>query len=132
MFLVLLCKEQTKLKLDDWLTRFVSNQVYLGVYLQSNPLVEEAIVFSMGEKSFTVHVPRLGLTSRLYLDKILDVTSTFDKEEGVIKLHASSNATHGWTSATIKILSKILVRCTVSPKGGPIETQLEFLRPILS
>ena len=106
-------------------------QVYLGVYLRSNPLDEEAVVTSMGEKSFTVHVPRLGRTSRLYLDKILNATATYDKAEKAIKLQASSTVT-GWTLATINILSKILVRCSLAAKAGPVEIQLDFIRPILS
>lgn len=105
-------------------------QVYLAIYLQSNPLEEKAVVMSMGEKAFTVHVPRLGITSRIYLDKIPDVVAAFNEVEGMLELRAASTATHAWTSATLKILSKVLVRCVVAAKAGPIETLLEFVRPM--
>lgn len=99
------------------------------MYLLSNPLREEAVVISIGEKSFTVHVPRVGITSRLYLDKIPDIAATFNEAEGVLDLQATSTVTHDWTFAAIRILSKIVVRCMVVAKGGPIDIQLAFLRP---
>lgn len=107
-------------------------QVYLSVYLQRHPLEEEAVVISMGAQSFTVNVPKLGLTSRLFLDKIPNVNATYNEVEGVLELHSASTANHNWTTASIKILSKIVVRCTVADKTGPIETHLDFIRPVAS
>lgn len=106
-----------------------SSQVYLAVYIAANPLEEEAVVTSIGEKSFTVNIPRLGMTSRMYLDKIPDIAATFDDVEKILHLTASSTVTHKWTEATVKIFARVLVRCTVASKAGPIEIELEFLRP---
>lgn len=106
--------------------------MYLAVYVQANPLnAEEAVVISMGEQSFTVNIPRLGVTDRLYLDKIPDVHATYNEGEGVLHLEAASTVTHDWTYASIKIFSKIVVRCAVVAKGGPIGIQLEFVRPLM-
>lgn len=99
------------------------------MHVASNPLVEEAVVMSIGEKSFTVNVPRLGVTSRIYLDKIPDIAATFDDVNNTLHLTASSTVTHEWTEATIKVFAKVHVRCTVSDKEGPIRIELEFLRP---
>ncbi|CAM9097036.1 unnamed protein product [Ectocarpus fasciculatus] len=106
-----------------------SDEVYLAVHVASNPLEEEAVVTSVGEQSFTVNIPRLGVTSRLYLDKIPDIAATYDELEGTIHLTSSSTVTHQWADATIKIFAKVRVLCTVAEKTGPIEILLEFLRP---
>lgn len=87
------------------------------------------MVISIGEQSFTVNIPRLGVTSRMYIDRIPDVVATFNGVENTLHLTASSTVTHEWTTATIKIFAKVLVRCTVAKKTGPIEISLEFLRP---
>lgn len=87
------------------------------------------MVISIGEKSFTVNVPRLGITTHIFLDKIPDTVSTFDEAERTLVLQATSTVTHTWVSATIKIMSKIFVRCAAAAKPGPVEIQLEFLRP---
>lgn len=105
--------------------------MYLAVYLQRNPLEEEAVVISMGAQSFTVNVPKLGITSRIFLDKVPDVNATYNEDEGLLQLHSASTVTHDWTIANIKILSIIAVRCTVSDKAGPIEVHLDFIRPIV-
>lgn len=99
------------------------------MHVASNPLEEEAVVVSIGEKSFTVNVPRLAVTSRIYLDQIPDIAATFNDAEKTLKLTASSTVTHEWTDATIKVFAKVQVRCTVSDKAGPIQIELEFLRP---
>lgn len=114
----------------DLLRRSLCPQVYLGVYLQSHPRVEEeAVVMSMSGKAFTVHVPRLGITCVIFLDKIPDVVAKFDEVERTLDLQATSTVTHQWTTATIRILSKVVTRCVVSTGGGVFVTQLEFLRP---
>lgn len=99
------------------------------MHVASNPLEEEAVVISVGEQSFTVNVPRLAVTSRIYLDKIPDIAATFNDVEKTLNLTASSTVTHVWTEATIKVFAKVQVRCAVSDKAGPIQTELEFLRP---
>lgn len=100
------------------------------MHVASNPLEEEAVVISVGEQSFTVNVPRLAVTSRIYLDKIQDIAATFDDMEKTLHLTASSTVTHEWTEATIKVFAKVQVRCTVSNKSGPIQIELEFVRPM--
>lgn len=86
------------------------------------------MVMSMGSKSFTVHIPRLGITSRIFLDKIPDTTAQFDTEEEVLSLKSTS-ARHSWTTLQLRVFSRILVRCVTAPADGPIEIQLEFIRP---
>lgn len=99
------------------------------MHVASNPLEEEAVVISVGEQSFTVNVPRLAVTSRIYLDHIPNIVATFNDMENTLNLTASSSITHEWTQATIKVFAKVQVRCTVSDKAGPIQIELEFLRP---
>lgn len=99
------------------------------MHVASNPLEEEAVVISIGALSFTVNVPRLAVTSRIYLDHIPDIATTFNEVENTLNLTASSSVTHDWSEATIKVFAKVQVRCTVSDKAGPIQIELEFLRP---
>lgn len=87
------------------------------------------MVISIGKQSFTVNVPRLGVTSRMFIDRIPDVVATFNDVENTLHLKASSTVTHEWTEATMNVFAKVLVRCTVAKKTGPIEIELEFLRP---
>lgn len=85
---------------------------------------------SIGEMSLTVHVPRLGVTSRIYLHKIPDIALTFNRTERTIDLQATSTITHHeLTSATIAFLTKLVVRCVVADKVGSIEISLEVVRP---
>lgn len=105
------------------------DEVYLAVHVQSNPLEVEAVVVSLGRNCFTVNVPHLGLTERIYLDKILDATSTFDETEKSLFLQAKSTTANGWTTATIKVMSKVVVRCMAAEKKGPIQLLLQFLWP---
>lgn len=89
----------------------------------------EAVVVSVGKNAFTVNVPQLGLTDRLYLDKIPGTTSTFDEMGNTILLQATSPTANGWTTATLGFLSKVVVGCFASPKAGPVVIQLQFLWP---
>ena len=96
--------------------------------MKSNALEVEAVVVSLGKNCFTVNVPHLGLTERIYLDKIPDTTSTFHEAERSLVLQATSTA-NGWTTAIIRVLSKVVVRCMAAATTGPIQLHLEFLRP---
>lgn len=97
--------------------------------MQSNTLVEEAVVVSVGERFFNVNVPRLGVTDGIFLDKIPDIVATFNQAKRTLNLQATSTVTHQWTTATIRILVKLVVR-VVATNGVPIESKLEFLRPV--
>lgn len=107
------------------------DQVYLAVHLLTNTVEETALVISMGERSFTVNVPRLGITERLFLDKMPDIVGELDEAEGCLYLKSTSSAQHTWTIVGLKILSKIIVRCTVAAKEGPVQVRLEFVRPYM-
>lgn len=108
----------------------IFSQVFLAVHIASNPLEAEAMVISVGAKSFTVYVPSLGVKSQMYLDKIPDIAATFDEVEETLRLTASSTVTHTWTEATIKIFARVHVRCSVpADQTGLIKVELQFLRP---
>lgn len=102
--------------------------MYLAVHVKSNPLEVEAVVVSLGKNAFTVNVPLLGLTERIYIDNI-PATSTFDETEKSLFLQATSTTANGWATATIKVMSKVVVRCMAAEKKGPIKLHLEFLWP---
>lgn len=105
--------------------------MYLAVYLRRNPLEAEAVVVSLGLQAFTVNVPILGISSTVYLDKIPDIEVTHNDEPGsALHLQATSTVTHDWTSTTIELLSRVVVRCAVADGSGPISVQAYFLRPV--
>ncbi|CAM9670655.1 unnamed protein product, partial [Discosporangium mesarthrocarpum] len=104
--------------------------VFLAVYLKDHPTEEEAVLVSIGEKSFTVLVVALGLNSRVYLDKIPDINAQFDGTAKALELQATSETTHSsWKRVVLKIFSRIIVRCTAK-RVAPIDVQVDFVRPL--
>lgn len=100
------------------------------MYLRSNPLEAEAVVVSLGSRAFTVNVPLLGISSTVYLDKIPDIKVMHDELGSPLHLQATSTVTHDWTTTTIELLSKVIVRCAVADGSGPINVQVYFVRPV--
>lgn len=120
------------LQIHQLLERLCTIQVYLAVYLrahEADAVKEVGVVSSMGDKSFTIHVPRLGITHRMYLDKIADVTSTFDREEEVLHIQSTPAARYAWKDMKLEVFSKVMVKCKGEVERGPIEVVLELIGP---
>jgi len=59
-----------------------SDVVFLAVHIRDAPLRERGVVIGLGEKSFTVLVPSLGLQERLMVDEMPGVTVELEGEAG--------------------------------------------------
>ena len=57
-----------------------SDVVFLAIHIRNAPLLERGVVIGLGEKSFTVLVPSLGLQERIMIDEMPGVT--VEPEEG--------------------------------------------------
>jgi exoribonuclease R len=55
-----------------------SDVVFLAVHLRDAPLRERGVVIGLGEKSFTVLVPSLGIQERLMVDEMPGVVAELD------------------------------------------------------
>jgi hypothetical protein len=58
-----------------------SDEVYLAVYLLNNPMVTEAVVIGIGDKSFTGLILDFSLDERFYIDRIEGVDAEYIEEE---------------------------------------------------
>ena len=67
-----------------------SDEVFLCIYIQykyNNILLSDAYIIGLGEKSFTVMIPSLGIDERVYLDHYKQLTSsTYDEDRKQLTL----------------------------------------------
>jgi DIS3-like exonuclease 2 len=111
-----------------------SDRVFLCLYLKANPVAEVlAVVVGMGDKSFTVLVPDLGLEGRVYLDDTLDHFD-FKGGEEESKLHGTKcisvvpKAQRSWSVLKIKMFVKISVQVTCKDEP-PVDVKLKLNGP---
>lgn len=109
-----------------------SDAVYLSIFLVNNPIITEGIVSGIGEKSFTVLVLDYSFESRIFIDKMHNVDSTFDEKEKTLVLrHRPHNAEskgcfHEFSELTISLMSRVQVRLTADMKP-PISTKVDLV-----
>mmetsp|Transcript_28620 Transcript_28620/g.52282 ORF Transcript_28620/g.52282 Transcript_28620/m.52282 type:complete len:1077 (-) Transcript_28620:756-3986(-) len=90
-----------------------SDRVFLSIYLKSKPLKNTmGVVLSVGEKTFTVYVPELGVSTIVFLDEhkeTFDSQSFCDNDKRRILMtpKKSGNA----TPVEIRVFSKLAVSC---------------------
>lgn len=99
------------------------------MYLRDNPCDEAAVVIGIGEKSFTVLVEKYGFESRLFVDEMSDIISTYDKATKTLTL---SNKKHVKTMQTfdkidICVLSRVIVYLSAKSKP-PIDLSVQLVR----
>lgn len=112
-----------------------SDMVFLSLYLRRHPLKSQmGIVLSVGQKTFTVFVPSLGISSLLFLDEHKSWIK-FQPLEGVNgygrKIQLDRVANHNgeqWKQLTIQNFTRIRVTCKCQDKP-PINVKLELEGP---
>ena len=107
-----------------------SDRVFLSLYLKENPISSTlGVCLSVGEKTFTVFVPSLGLSTRVFLDEHKDefTSNAFEDSKGKRKIiiQPKTNLVPGmemeatgeedtcsWKSLDISVFTKLEVSCT--------------------
>eukprot|EP00526_Cylindrotheca_closterium_P002831 CAMPEP_0113629878 /NCGR_PEP_ID=MMETSP0017_2-20120614/15516_1 /TAXON_ID=2856 /ORGANISM="Cylindrotheca closterium" /LENGTH=1018 /DNA_ID=CAMNT_0000540305 /DNA_START=64 /DNA_END=3117 /DNA_ORIENTATION=+ /assembly_acc=CAM_ASM_000147 len=116
-----------------------SDTVFLALYLKKHPLKGQlGVVLSVGQKTFTVFLPSLGISILLFLDEHKDWIEfkdfTFgkggDHPDRRIKLTRIAKKHKGeqWNELEIKFFSRIRVTCVCSEKA-PIAVKLHLEGP---
>ena len=68
-----ICEHCNDKRLNSKKAQDRSDRVFLSLYLKANPIKSTlGVVVSIGEKAFTVFVPKLGVTTLVYLDEHKD------------------------------------------------------------
>lgn len=112
-----------------------SDTVFLALYLRRNPLKSQmGVVLSVGQKTFTVFVPRLGISTILFLDEHTEWLKYQPMDENNVmgrRIKLERVARHdgeSWKEITIKNFAKIRVKCKCQDKP-PISVKLELEGP---
>lgn len=112
-----------------------SDIVFLALYLRRNPMKSKlGVVVSIGQKTFTVFVPSLGVSTLVFLDEHKSWIKSQPLEENAVmgrRIKLERIASHNgerWTELMIKSFTKIRVTCKCQEKP-PIGVKLEFEGP---
>lgn len=121
-----------------------SDRVFLSLYLKKNPIASTlGVCLSVGEKTFTVFVPSLGTSIKVFLQEHEDCfnTNAYTDDNGKrhIVIQPKSNVVPGmqledatgepsWKSLDIKVFTKLEVTCTCKPRP-PIDVRVKVVGP---
>jgi DIS3-like exonuclease 2 len=122
-----------------------SDRVFLSLLLKKNPIHSIlGVCLGVGEKTFTVFVPSLGFSTRVFLDEHVDYfdMNVTEDERGRRKLviRPKSNIVPGmqpgdgdqekpsWKSLDISVFTKLTVACFCKEKT-PIDVKVMVVGP---
>jgi len=126
-----------------------SDRVFLSLYLRQNPLESAlGVCLGVGEKTFTVFVPSLGMSTRVFLQEHEDEfnMNAFEDENGKRKIvfqPKKRNVVPGmqpssavedssnqrlWKSLDISVFTKLEVACTCKMQP-PIDVRVKVVGP---
>ena len=121
-----------------------SDRVFLSLYLKKNPIASTlGVCLSVGEKTFTVFVPKLGASIKVFLqehDDCFNYNSFTDdggkrhivispKTDAVPGMQQSESDTdHSWKSLDIGVFTKLEVACTCKARP-PIDVRVKVVGP---
>jgi exoribonuclease R len=112
-----------------------SDIVFLALYLRRNPMKSQlGVVLSVGQKTFTVFVPSLGISTMLFLDEHTDWIKYHPLDESnatgrrIMLERISGHNGELWKELMITNFTKIRVKCKCQDKP-PICVKLELEGP---
>lgn len=121
-----------------------SDRVFLSLYLKKNPIASTlGVCLSVGEKTFTVFVPSLGASIKVFLQEHEDCfnTNAYTDDNGKrhIVIQPKTNVVpgmqledgtheHSWKALDIKVFTKLEVSCTCKPRP-PIDVRVKVVGP---
>jgi len=110
-----------------------SDRVFLALFLKRQPLKGQmGVVLSVGQKTFTVFVPSLGLSTIVFLDehkdrytfKSLSSSGTGDRSNRIIMEPKKKSE----NKVTIDVFAKVSVKC-ICKETPPIDVKLMIEGP---
>ena len=104
-----------------------SDRVYLSLYIRSHPCEVVATVIGIGERSFTVLIENYGIESRIYIDQLNKIESTFCSESKTITL-CNMDCASMYTFSVMKI--HLLVKLNVlliTKKKPPLDIDVQLI-----
>ena len=113
-----------------------SDRVFLAIYLKKNPLRSTlGAVIGVGEKTFTVFVPEIGCSGKVFLDEHKDQLAFHSHagKDGQKQIKVTrKKATRGskWSEFDVKFFAKITVSVSCKEKP-PIDIKLRLEGPWL-
>lgn len=127
-----------------------SDRVFLSLYLRKNPIESTlGVCLGVGEKTFTVFVPSLGCSTRVFLQEHQDTlnVNAYTDDHGRRKIVVSPKTTTvpgqevpdqadaavrrpGWKSLDVKVFTKLEVACTCKVQP-PIDVKVRLVGPWL-
>jgi exoribonuclease R len=104
--------------------------VYWSLYLRDHPCDEVAVVIGIGEKSFTVLIEKYGFESRIFVDEMANVQSSYDSDMKTIALTnvAAGGGIHKFGSMQVSLLAKVVVHLSAKSKP-PIDISVQLVCP---
>jgi DIS3-like exonuclease 2 len=101
-----------------------SDRIFLSLYLKDHPAHRIlAVVLSLGEKTFTVFVPSLALTTKVFLDDHVEefefVSTTKDNKKSI----SFRSKGQGQLAFDLHIFMKLAVSCRMKTKP-PLDVQV--------
>ena len=107
-----------------------SDRVYWSLYLRGKQCEEEAIVTSIGQTTFTVFIEKYGLETKLFVDEMKCVESTYSPDTKTITLtnRPSESTVQTFCSMNVSILTKVKVRLSTKEKP-PIDLLVQLVGP---
>jgi len=124
-----------------------SDRVFLSLYLKTNPISSTlGVCLGVGEKTFTVFVPSLGLSTRVFLQEHEDEfdVNAFEDDDGGRRIvirpktndvpgmqrpgDGEGNAGDSWKSLDVRVFTKLEVACTCKMQP-PIDVRVKVVGP---
>ena len=110
-----------------------SDEVFLALYLKKYPMKSQlGVVISVGEKTFTVFLPKLGVQALVYLDESKSwISFESVNMEDIRRIRLKRTSKHKdetWKEMKIDFFSKVRVTCKCSAKA-PVKVKLELEGP---
>jgi len=117
-----------------------SDRVFLSLYLRANPIEQTlAVVIGVGEKTFTVLVPSLGLNQSVFLEDHEHLEANIVEKGKIIVLRPKHSLSDGketsetsascyWDKLNIQVFAKIAVSCECKARP-PVDVAVRVVGP---
>lgn len=119
------------------------DRIYMSIYLSSYPEDLEGVVIGIGNKSFSVLVPKYGLYERIFVDDIDGYSAEFSEAlhalqfnrvagsqpSSIVNSSSELNNSQEVDYFTIRLMSRVKVRLTIK-QHPPIDIKMNLLGPL--
>jgi hypothetical protein len=109
-----------------------SSRMFWAVYLKANPMDVEGIVIKLGEKSFTIYIESFSFQSRMFIDSMNGVESSFDVESNTLTLTNHStpgSSTAQYAQIKVSLMTRLRLHLTAT-RSAPIDVKIDIVDSI--